>query len=164
VTAPAKFYKGGRPTGAAVRGIAPIAAYKTLAESVVSNNTTLQADDALLLQLNAGAVYLFKLKVGYTAANGTGDIHFGWSVPSGASMGYAAYGDTGGAASDAPWYTTAQTPVFSGNGTTPCGAIMKGTCVTGEAGALQLMWCQHTSSTTATTVLSGSDLLAWQVA
>lgn len=164
MTAPAKFYPGGRLAGAALRAVAPLAAYKSLAESV-TGSITLQNDDALLLPLAANAVYYFRCKLGYTgAASGSGDIKLGWTLPSGASMGYALYGDSGGSATNGFWETQTSVPAANSNGSTPVAVVMRGTIATaGTPGAVQLQWCQHTSSATATTVLAGSSLLAWQV-
>jgi hypothetical protein len=163
VTAPAKFYPRGRASGPALRGVAPVAAYKSVAESVTSS-ITLQSDDALLLQLAANAVYYFRLKVGYTAANGTGDLKLGWLLPSGAIMGYALYGNSGGSATSGFWESQSSVPAVTGNGATPVSVVMRGAvATTSTPGVMQLQWCQHTSSATATIVLPGSSLLAWQV-
>lgn len=163
MTAPAKFYPGGRLSGPALRGTAPLAAYKSLNEGVTSS-IVLQNDDALLLLLPASAVFYFRCKLGYTAAAGTGDIKLGWTLPDSASMAYALYGDSGGSATNGFWETQTSVPALSGNGTTPAALVMRGTVATaGTPGVMQLQWCQHTSSATATVVLAGSSLLAWQV-
>jgi hypothetical protein len=163
VTAPAKFYPRGRIAGPALRGIAPAVAYKPVAESVTSS-IALQSDDALLLQLAADAVYYFRCKLGYTAANGTGDLKLGWLLPSGADMGYALYGNSGGSATSGFWESQSSVPAVTGNGTTPVAVVMRGSVATASTpGVMQLQWSQHTSSATATTVLPGSSLLAWQV-
>ena len=81
---PAVYWLHGSGGGGA--GIAPLAAYKTLDETV-TNSTTLQNDDALLVSLAANAVYLFAVLLDYEgAAVGTGDLKYGWGVPTGATM------------------------------------------------------------------------------
>ena len=132
------------------------------------NSTTLANDTALFIPLLANAVYDFELLLGYNGGTlGSSDLKIGWSVPSGTTMGYTAYGNTtSGAATDAPWYTQSATPAFGTNGTsTPIGLVLSGTVATaGTAGNLQLQWAKNsTSVATVTTVLAGSVLLAWQV-
>lgn len=165
MTAPSQIFAGGRILAAAVRGVAPLSAYKSIDEAVTSS-TTLQNDDALLLSLQANAVYYFTLVLGYKgAASGTGDIKFGWAFPSGAVMAYALYGNNAGVATNGFWETQTSVPALNSLGTsTPVGAVAQGTiAVSSTPGTLQLQWAQHTSSATATTVLTGSVLLAWQV-
>ncbi|MGH3743722.1 MAG: hypothetical protein ACRDTP_02550 [Mycobacteriales bacterium] len=165
MTAPAKFYQGGRLTGAALRGAAPMSAYKAQAQAVTSS-TVLANDDALLLQLAAGGVYYFRCKLGYTGdVSGSGDIKLGWTLPSAATMGYALYGISGGSATNGYWEAQTSVPALNSNGTTPVACVMRGTVsVSSTPGVMQLTWCQHISSATATSVLPGSSLLAWQVA
>jgi hypothetical protein len=170
VTNPAKFYKGARLSGTALRGIAPLVAYKPVSESGPNSNVP-QDDDALLLQLLANAVYKFACVVGYTGnATGTGDIKVGFTVPSGATIGYQLQGMTGASGSQVAtngwWETAASLTTLDSNGaSSPVSAVMKGTIATAATpGTLQLVWAQHsTASTVATTVLAGSVLLAWQV-
>lgn len=167
MTAPSKFYPGGRGTGPDLRGIKPAAAYKPLSQAI-AGSTTLTDDDALLLQLAAGAVYYFRCKLGYTgAASGSGDLKLGWALPSGATMAYALYGNHSNAATPGYWETQTSVPGLNTEGTTtPLACVMKGTvAVSSTPGVMQLQWCQNTSNgTTATTVLAGSSLLAWQIA
>lgn len=166
MTAPGTFRDGGRLTGAALRGIAPLCAYKSIAQAVASS-VTLQSDDALLLQLAANAVYYFRCKLGYSgAASGSGDLKLGWSLPGSASMDYALYGNHGGSATPGWWETQSSVPGLNTEGAgASLACVMRGTVTTGEApGAMQLQWCQNTSSATATTVLAGSSLIAWRIA
>lgn len=165
MTAPAKFFPGGRLSGAMLRGIAPLSAYKSQSQAVASNAATFVNDDALLLQLAENAVYYFRCKVGYTGnTSGSGDIDLAWSLPSGAVMGYALYGFKGGVATPGFWQTSASISLNSNGTGSPLSAVLRGTVDTaGTAGMMQLTWKQNTSSATATTVLAGSSLLAWQV-
>jgi hypothetical protein len=171
VSADEDFFPGGRLSGPAMRGIAPLVAYKPVSESGPNSNVP-QDDDALLLQLLADAVYFFVCVIGYTGnATGTGDIKVGFTVPSGAVMGYTLQGMTGASGSQVAtngwWETAASLTTLDSNGaSSPVSAVMKGTIATAATpGPLQLIWAQHSAtSTVATTVLAGSALLAWQVA
>jgi hypothetical protein len=170
VSADDEFFPGGRLSGPAMRGIAPLAAYKPVSESGPNSNVP-QDDDALLLPLLASAVYRFSCVLGYTGnATGTGDIKVGFTVPSGATMGYVLYGMTGASGSQVAtngwWETESSLTTLDSNGaSSPVSCVMKGTIDTAATpGTLQLIWSQHSAtSTVATTVLAGSSLLAWQV-
>jgi hypothetical protein len=165
VTAPGEFTDKGRLTGPALRGAAPLSAYKSQSQAVASA-TAFVDDDALLVTLEANAVYFFACTLGFNgAASGTGDIDLGWSLPVDASMGYALYSNKGGVATSGFWGTGASISLNTGGTGTTFAAVMQGTvAVSSEAGLLQLQWKQNTTNgTTPTTVVAGSELLAWQV-
>jgi hypothetical protein len=165
MTAAGQAYAGSRLTAAMLQGIAPLSAYKGTSQPLASN-ATLQNDSALAIPLQANAVYSFLLILGYNGASGAGNLKFGWALPSLSSMGYSLYGNTtGGSATDGPWETASSVPALGTSGTgTNLGAVAQGTVSTGSTqGPMQLQWAQNTSNTTATTVLAGSVLLAWQV-
>lgn len=158
-------FAGTRLTAAMLRAAAPLSAYKGSNQSVTSS-TTLVSDSALVIPLVADAVYDFELVLGYNGASGAGNIKLAWVLPSGATIGYAIYGNTtSGAATDAPWVTSASAQALGTSGTsTPVAAVLSGTVNVGStAGTMQLQWAQNGSSGTATTVLAGSVLLGWQV-
>jgi hypothetical protein len=165
MTAAGQVYAGSRETAAMLQGVAPLSAYK--ATNQPGSGSTLANDSALVIPLQANAVYDFELILGYFGGTqGSSDIKLGWSLPSGASMGYTVYGNTtGGNPTDAPWYTASSTPALGTNGTgTNIGAILSGTVSVGaNAGNMQLQWARNAGSGTAPTVLAGSILLAWQV-
>ena len=164
-TPTSQLFAGSRLTALGIRGSAPLAAYKS--SSQTASGSTLGNDSALVLALQASAVYRFALVFGYTGGTlGSSDLKFGWSLPSGASMGYSVYGNTtAGAATAAPWYTDSSSPAALGsNGSTPISAVMAGTvAVSASAGNLQFQFARNASSGTAPTVLAGAALLAWQV-
>jgi hypothetical protein len=165
MTAAGQVYAGSRLTAAMLQGVAPLSAYKGSGQSVTSS-TTLVNDSALAIELQANAVYSFILVLGYNGASGAGNLKFGWALPSGSSMGYSLYGNsTSGSATDGPWETASSVPALGTSGTgTSLGAVAQGTVSTGStAGDMQLQWAQNTTNSTATTVLAGSVLLAWQV-
>lgn len=166
MTNTAAVFAGSRLTALGIRGTAPLSAYKS--SNQPGSGSTLANDSALFLPLLANAVYDFELVLGYNGGTlGSSDLKFAWVIPSGATMGYAVYGNTtGGSATSAPWYTQSSTPAALGtNGTsTPVGAVMSGTvAVSSTAGTLQLQWARNAGSGTAPTVLAGSVLVAWQV-
>lgn len=169
MTAPSQIFAGGRILAAVVRGVAPLSAYKSVIETV-SNSNTLQPDDALLLpNLVANAVYAFECVFAYQAgAQGSSDIRFGWTVPSGATMGYSVEGNSGGSAAPGVWGIQSTTfTQFSSAGTgVPVSCEMKGTlAMSSTAGTLQFQWAQHTATASfPTSVLPASSLLAWQIA
>jgi hypothetical protein len=165
LTALGQVQAGSRLTAAMAQGIAPLSAYKSSNQSVTSS-ATLVNDGALAIELQANAVYSFLLILGYNGASGAGNLKFGWSLPSLSTMGYSLYGNsTSGSATDGPWETASSVPALGTSGTgTSLGAVAQGTVSTGStAGPMQLQWAQNTSNATATTVLAGSVLLAWQV-
>lgn len=165
MTAPGEFEDKGRLPGPALRGAAPLSAYKSQSQEVASA-TAFVDDDALLLTLEAGAVYFFACVLGFNgAASGSGDIDLAWALPVDAAMGYALYSNKGGVATSGFWGTGASISLNTGGTGTTFGAVMQGTvAVSSEPGTLQLTWKQNTTNaTTPTTVVAGSELLAWQV-
>lgn len=165
MTAAGQAQAGSRLTAAMAQDVAPLSAYKSTNQSVTSS-ATLVNDGALAVELQANAVYSFVLVLGYNGASGAGNLKLGWSLPSGASMGYSLYGNnTSGNATDGPWYTGSSNPALGTSGTgTNLGTVLQGTVATSSTpGPLQLQWAQNSSNGTATTVLAGSVLLAWQI-
>jgi hypothetical protein len=151
-------------TAAMAQDVAPLSAYKAASQAGV--NSTLANDSALFLPLLANAVYDFELVLGYTGGTlGSSDLKLAWVLPSGATIGYAIYGNnTSGNATDAPWITSTSAQVLGTNGATPAGAVLSGTVATsGTPNPMQLQWARNAGSGTVPTVLAGSVLLAWQV-
>ena len=165
MTNAAQVYAGSRILASAIRGIAPLAAYKDQDQTVSTGVGTLQNDNELLLTVQAGAVYLWLLVATYSGgAGGSSDLMAGWSLPAGASMTYGRLGipATGGLAfqktvdADVVNYQTAGsgTGVFLNAGTLSVG---------NNAGTAQFRWAQNSGTAVATTVHAGSVLAAWQV-
>lgn len=137
-------------------------ALKTSTESVTSS-TTLQNDDQLVLPMSANSKYLiegFWLYDGATA----GDMKVAFTVPSGASLNWAAFGPTSGVSVSSynafASTTSGGTLAIACNGT---GSVMcmqpKGYVATSStSGNLQLQWAQVASSGTATRIFLGSWL------
>jgi hypothetical protein len=160
-------YAGQRLTAAELQAVAPMAAYKPASQSVTSSVTPVNDDALLLPDLLADAVYHFRCSLVYNGGTlGSSDIRLVWAYPSGAQMTYSAVGmTTGGVATPGYAFTQTGTVELGTNGTsTPVSAVLEGTiAMSSTPGALQLQFAQHVSSATATTIQSGSDLLAWQV-
>lgn len=155
---------GSRILASLLRGIAPLAAYKSVDEAV--STLTLQNDDALLLNVAANATYAFVQLVSYSggAANSS-DLKSAWTFPSGATM---LYGRLGVPVSGSLVFAKAtQSDVVNyqtaGGGTSVFLAV--GTiAVSSTPGIVQWQWCQNSGTVTPTTVRAGSVLAAWQIA
>lgn len=160
---------GGRITASEIRGVAPTAGYKT-ADQTVTSSTTLVSDTALVVPVAANAVYWFMLTVLYKGGTlGAADLKPGWLVPSGTTLAGSTSGlGTGSTAVLAGYVTQAAwNPVAFGTdgGSINLSFTVVGVAVTSAtAGNLQFQWAQNTSSATATTVMKGSSLAAWQIA
>jgi len=162
VTLPRNLLAGMALSAAMARGIAPLSAFKTAAQSVASNASTFVADADLYLPMAVNTDYFYILSlIMEGAALGSGDLHGELTGPSGATVhgGLALITSTAGANTAGVYSGSA----FSAgvNGTTPTGALAFGTVSCGgTAGNLQFSWHQLTSSSTATVVEPGSALIA----
>lgn len=175
---------GGRILAAAIRGVAPLSAYKGADQSVSSNNPFV-ADTDLHIPLAANSRYIVIGMLAFSAAgSNVGDLIATFAWPSGATGMISGWGVVASATA---------TPAGAGNttvgnvvttpgvaGGAPAGAYQvyggKGTgagqlapaylmCsvqTSSTAGDLQLLWAQHVASGTPTTVKAGSVLAAWQ--
>jgi hypothetical protein len=132
----------------------------------VSDSTTLQNDDELVLPVEANSQYILRLYLRYTAPTTSG-VKTGWAVPSGATMAWAAIGSftlafgTAGALS----LTEAQTG-HSGTATATdridhyIGLVNVGA----TAGNVQLQWAQFNQTVEDTVVKADSYLKLTKVA
>jgi hypothetical protein len=133
--------------------------FKTTDETV-TNSTTLQNDNQLVLPYEANGNYAFRAWIDYEGANvGTGDLKFSFSgVTSGSFLKYNAiyqsltgtYSPVVGAAVN----TGSTTPAAGTNGSgNPVAFAMHGALAVGSTGGnLQFQWAQNTANSTATTV------------
>ena len=166
MTAIGQINAGGRITAVMLRDVAPLAAYKAGDQSV-SSSTTLVNDAYLFVSVLANAVYYFSCFLDYQGGTqGSSDIKWAWSVPSGTTMRYTdTHVSTGGSSTVGALSTESTVPTAGTNGSTLRGITMTGTVATSStAGTLQLQWAQNTSSGTATTVHAQSSLALWQIA
>jgi hypothetical protein len=146
--------------------VQPVYVRKTANESV-TNSTTLQNDDELLLSVEANATYEMRAFLIFTAGT-TGDLKYGWTAPAGATMDWNMGGEestigvpTGmaywaansiGGTDVAAGMTVSSTVVIA----RPEGLLR----VSGTAGTFQLQWAQGAADAgTATTVKTGSWLM-----
>lgn len=151
----------------------PLFVYKTASESVTSN-TTVQADDHLLLTMEANTKYQMNMWLNITGLDAA-DLKYNFTYPAGCSVaqGQAVYSLTSTGA--APVYlglghnldaTSPTADQFAGTITSNTVSVMVQGMVTvgSTAGNLQLMWAQSTSSGTAVVLDTGSYLMLTRVA
>lgn len=164
-TPPGQIYAGARITADMLRSIAPLAAIKGADQSVTSS-TTLVNDSGLWVPVDANASYLFACYLDFEGGTqGSSDIQWTWSGPSGYTLRYASGHIGTGGTFDWSTYTGSNTVIA---GTAGAGnlqaAVMLGSLVTSGAGTLQLKWAQNTASATPTIVHAQSILSLWRVA
>jgi hypothetical protein len=156
---------GGRILASQIRGAIALSSVRSTTQSVTSS-TALQNDNQLFFNnIPASTTWKFLLTVLYNGGTtGSSDIKVGWSLPSGATL----FGMTTSVANPlgvAIIYFTQSSTIFSAsNGTgNPLAAFFSGSIIMGAtAGTVQVQWAQNTSSGTATTVMTGSDLTMWR--
>lgn len=152
-------------TSAILASLLPDVATKSAVESV-TNSTTMQNDDELLLAVEANATYSVDLHLFYDAAT-AGDITIGWAGPSGATMNWGMIGAHVNETSSTtvtnvtmPQFTIGQTNDLGGGASVATYAVVHGTLITaGTAGNLNFRWAQRALSGTATNVRAGSQLI-----
>lgn len=156
---------GSTARAADVRNVAPLSAYKSLDETVTGGVGTLQPDDTLLLQLTANTVYDFDAVIHYSGgAAGVSDLKMGWTYPSGTTIRYIRSGILVSGSPDVGQYATETSVLtFQTSGSGQRSVRLGGTILVAVAGTLQLTWCQNSGTATATSVLAGSKLSAWQI-
>lgn len=157
-------FAGTRILASTINNIAGLYAPKNSNQSIASN-TTLQNDTALFVPVLANKTYEFALRLLYNGVGGGGgELKFGWSVPSGTTMVWGLNYAVAPTLGLALVYGT-QSSVLAGgaNGTgNPLPLWMSGFITTsGTTGNVQFQWAQNTSNATATTVMIGSRLIAW---
>jgi hypothetical protein len=151
---------GTTPTVTVLNGMLPDTAVKSSPTSRAST-TTLTADPHLVVSLEANAVYDLDIDLAYNGGtNGSSDLKFGFTGPSGFTMSFGAWlvSIPAGTASSGGTQGTTLTSGSVGTGT-PLAARVSGTvATTGTPGSLTLTWAQNTSSGTATTLTTGSKM------
>lgn len=138
-----------------------LSSFKTADESI-TNSTTLQDDDDLILALEANKTYFFVLDAAVEAGSTTPDIQFDIKGPTGSSGAYWGATSEAGTFDDVARTTLgAATAMQLDTGARPY--ILKGFIeMGGTAGNLRFRWSQNTSSADATTVRKGSFFMAWE--
>jgi len=145
------------PFGGGAGGLTFARIIKT-ADEVINNSTVQQNDDELLWAANANRRYGFIGNFLF-ATEFIPDIKFGWSVPAGATMEWAAT-DLFAVST----FDQTQTIVEAGAGV----AIHRNMFFTGRvlmagtAGNINMQWSQNVLDPTDTTVFEGAYLIVWQ--
>lgn len=156
---------GQRITADLIASIAPLAVIKPNDQSVTSS-TVLVNDTSLVEAVDADATYLFACYLDYEGGTqGSSDIQWEWSGPSGYTLRYWSGHITTGGAFVMTSYKGTDNPSAGSNGAGVIqGAFMFGTLVVAStAGNLQLQWAQNSSSATPTIVHAQSCLALWRV-
>lgn len=143
---------------------APAYIRKTANESVTSS-VTLQNDDHLLLALAANTKYAFEGFFIYDGATAS-DIQVAFTVPSGATINYSAFGPVSGVSATS--YSSYGISASGGSLAIACngannlmGMQPKGYVATaGTAGNLQFQWAQQISGATASRIFANSWMQA----
>jgi hypothetical protein len=149
----------------------PVAAHKTVDESVTSS-TTLQDDDDLAFTVQADETWVWEAVL-YVVGSTAGDIRVAFTVPAGATLQWGAPGSAAiaatasGAAEEVNNNVVTASGTFENYGTFAgrSAILVRGLVVVGStAGTVQLQWTQNASNATATTVKAGSHLIARRIA
>lgn len=164
MTAQAQIFAGGRFTASEARGVAPLAAYKTVDQSM-TGDTSYVNDSALYLPVVANAVYLLQAMIIYEGGTANAS-DYDWEL-TGTGLTLAL---------SAVQWTRAATPATAllystgggGNGTNGSGTqltmSLSGLVTTTSATTLQYAFKCHSSPSTTTITHLGSWLALWQVA
>lgn len=152
-------------TSALLQSMLTQSAFKASGTSRTST-TTLTADPDLSVPLAASATYDFEMDLVYNGGtNGSSDLKFGFTGPSGYAMNFGAFivSIPAGVASVGGTQVTTTASGTVGAGT-PLAVRVSGAVTTSlTAGALTLTWAQNTSSGTATTLMTGCKMRARRV-
>jgi hypothetical protein len=146
-------------------GFVPLAAYKASNTSRTST-TTLTADPDLALTVAADATYAVTATLLFTGPNGAGHFQWDFSVPESATFEYVAVSNTTTPAGSVQALSTGGSHWANTAGTSsPQPLYITGTLVTSNtAGSFAVMWAQHASNKTATTLKASSSLVAQRIA
>lgn len=143
----------------------PLCAYKTATESVTSN-TTVQADDNLVLTLEINTVYILEMWLICTGLDAA-DLKYNFTYPANCSVALGAVTYNTASTGAAPVVNAIGAALDNSSPTTDFTAgTITGVAVNAQvsglvsvgatAGSLQLMWAQNTSSGTAVVMETGS--------
>lgn len=172
MTAAASILAGMPIAAAMIRGVAPNAVLK--AENQSSTSTTIANDEALLIPVTANSQWVWVAMIAYNGAaysgsSGTvGGLFDAWNAPSGGSALWSEIGYGSGTALNLSMTANGAGAGSNGhntNGTSKNLALVYlGSLIVGStAGNLNYAWGQAVANATATSVVAGSWLAAWQV-
>jgi hypothetical protein len=145
---------------------------RKVANEVVNNSATLQADNELAFPVRANRTYRFRCALFYDAST-TEDIKVGFDVPASSTLAFgqlgpatASSGNSGSVSFAAGTTDATQVANLGGAGVgTRIMATFEGTVAVGAtAGELRVVWSQANAGATDTTVYAGSYLDVERVA
>lgn len=148
-------------------GVSKIELVRKTADEIVNNSTTLQNDDTLFAALAANEVVVFDCYL-FSNQNGTSDIKFAFTVPTGATLiwnwgtGRFNTADTFGGIDTTETSGTAAAMSAGIGGKFQChihGVVVNGA----TSGNLQLQWAQNTATAVDTTIYANSVLIVYRV-
>lgn len=158
---------GSRILASVIQSVAPLAVIKGADQSVASNNTTLVNDNALFVPVVANGTYFWVMLLDYEGnTQGSGDLKFQITLPTGATARYWMGNISTGGASTTSFMGSQGASYSAGTGGAGNlrGLLAVGTAIIGGTpGNMQLQWCQNTSNATATIVHAQSALALWRV-
>lgn len=151
----------GATLSALITEVRPVAAYKSIDETV-NNSATLQNDDELLVALEASVRYDIFLQLSQNSG-ATPGFKFSFTTPTGATWGSGWYSSGSSAANEQMGVTT--TGAVGGITGAAANSILtfRSPLTTTNAGTLQLQWAQNTTNLSDTIVRSGGILVARRV-
>lgn len=157
-------------TAASAHGVTVV---RKTADETVTNSTTLQDDNHIVLPVLANETWHFRLVLFLTAPDTDPDWKFGWTVPASATM---LWSFTSGVATIASFSAQATTgtpaAMLTEGGTATMGsqnvnhgAVVEGVIrVAGTAGNVQFQWAQNTADLVGSTILEDSHIIARRIA
>lgn len=145
----------------------PTTAVKT-ADTGRTSTTALVNDPDLVLAVSANATYRVLCYLNFDGGNlGASDLKVQWSVPSTATFRYQCEGagTGGGYIGQVTRFGSDIYAIGTLGAGNPCAAMMTGSLkVLANAGSIQLLWAQNTSSGTATTMRAQSFIEMQRIA
>jgi hypothetical protein len=140
-----------------VVGTATTTARKTADESV-TNSTTLQNDNDLSMQVDAGKTYVVEGILFASSTSATPDIKIAFTTPSGSdvAIGYLSNGGSSDGGMLQAANVASERMQIPSNTAVPI--IIRGTIVAGASGTLQLQWAQFALNANAVVLKRGSYL------
>jgi hypothetical protein len=154
------FNAGTEPTAGQLQTLLPIKAVKP-ADQTVNNSNVLVNDNALVLPVNANAIYDFQLRLVYSSG-ATPAFKFHFTLPSGGTMSYTTNVLSGGAFKLFA-NNDASTPTADGTGADSPILLVGEIFIAGTSGNVTLQWAQFNANASNTIVRSNSVFKARQI-
>ncbi len=167
------------PTAGGVGGFSKVVV-RTGDSSTISSNNVLANDDTLLWAVGASDRWFFQAILTFTAADSggaaaTADVQMGWSVPTGGTMQWGAFGQQGNGLAGYNATATSSSPlaILTAAGASAQGgaAVSFGVTLAGfytgdgsHTGNVNLQWAQNTSNAATLLIAKNSTLILWRLA